>query len=172
MLSFLFVSLLCNPEALQTAQREVDTVIGKGPVTVDNINKLPYLTACLRETLRLWPPAPGSRVHGISKEDKDYPIKVGKRGYTIYKDDILQQNLLKIHRDPLVYGPDAGSFKPERMLDGNFEKLPPNAWKVSLFNFRQASVPLTDYHSSPSAMVCVLALDVPLHCRKATLRQR
>lgn len=32
-------------------------------------------------------------------------------------------------KDPKVYGNDADEFKPERMLDENFEKLPKNAYK-------------------------------------------
>ncbi|KAL6712977.1 hypothetical protein ACLMJK_009532 [Lecanora helva] len=129
LLSFLSVMLLRNPEALQTAQREVDTVIGKDTITVDHVSKLPYITACIRETLRLWPTAPGTRVGPVSRNDSDFPLHVGKKGYKVYKDDVLHTNFLKIHRDPLIYGPDAEIFKPERMLDDNFEKLPPNAWK-------------------------------------------
>ena len=37
--------------------------------------------------------------------------------------------LPKVHRDPLIYGDDAGEFKPERMEDEPFSKLPPNSWK-------------------------------------------
>jgi cytochrome P450 / NADPH-cytochrome P450 reductase len=44
-LSFAFYRLLKNPEAYQKAQKEVDEVIGKGPITVDHLSKLPYITA-------------------------------------------------------------------------------------------------------------------------------
>jgi cytochrome P450/NADPH-cytochrome P450 reductase len=38
----------------------------------------------------------------------------------------------KIQRDPAVYGEDANEFRPERMLDEHFNKLPKHAWKVRL----------------------------------------
>jgi len=37
--------------------------------------------------------------------------------------------LSKIHRDPAVYGDDFEDFKPERMYEENFERLPNGAWK-------------------------------------------
>ena len=132
MLSFVFVSLLSHPQALQKAQREVDDVIGKGPIVADHVSKLPYIIAVLRETLRLWPLIPGTRVGPVSQNDNDYPLRVGTKGYRVNKDDILHMNLLKVHHDPLVYGADAEVFRPERMLDEEFDKLPRNAWTVGL----------------------------------------
>jgi cytochrome P450/NADPH-cytochrome P450 reductase len=38
-------------------------------------------------------------------------------------------NLKIFMRDPKVWGDDGDQFKPERFLNGGFEKLPPNAWK-------------------------------------------
>ena len=131
MLSFLCICLLNNPKALQNAQGEVDKVIGKGPITVDHISRMPYITACIREALRLWPTAPGGRVSPVSQNDEDYPMHIGKKGYKVYRNDVLQINLLKVHRDPIIYGADAESFRPERMLDEAFEKLPKNSWKAS-----------------------------------------
>lgn len=44
-LSFAFYELLKHPEAYRKAQEEVDTVIGKGPITIDHMSKLPYINA-------------------------------------------------------------------------------------------------------------------------------
>ena len=100
---------------------------GDGPLTVEHTSKLPYLTACLREVLRLYPSAPGFQVVPKTQE---YPVYIGKQRYQINQGDILRANLPKIHRDPLVYGEESEDFRPERMLNGNFDKLPPNSSKV------------------------------------------
>jgi cytochrome P450/NADPH-cytochrome P450 reductase len=44
-LSFAFYRLLKNPDVYQKAQKEVDEVVGKGPITVDHLSKVPYITA-------------------------------------------------------------------------------------------------------------------------------
>ena len=49
--------------------------------------------------------------------------------YAVSKGDQIAMMIKKSHIDPNVYGEDATEFKPERMLDGKFEKLPKNAWK-------------------------------------------
>lgn len=126
MLSFLFYNLLKNPSAYQAAQREVDAVVGRGPVTVDHMSKLPYIEACLRETLRLTPTAPAFSVK-LREDGPDAVILGGK--WEVRKGQPITCLLPKLHRDPLVYGADAELFKPERMLDEPFSKLPPNSWK-------------------------------------------
>ena len=79
LLSFTFYFLLKNPEAYNKAQQEVDQVIGKGPITIDHLTKLPYLNAVLREILRLQPTAPSIGL--TAKEDTTiggkYPVKAG-----------------------------------------------------------------------------------------------
>jgi cytochrome P450/NADPH-cytochrome P450 reductase len=79
LLSFTFYYLLKNPQAYKKAQQEVDNVIGKGPITVDHLTKLPYLNAALRESLRLQPTAPS--VGLTAKEDTTiggkYAVKAG-----------------------------------------------------------------------------------------------
>ena len=123
MLSFVFYYLLKSPEAYKKAQDEVDRVVGSGSIQVDHLTKLPYITAILRETLRLQPTAPAITMHPKS----DIETLGGQ--YTVYKGEPILALLPKIHRDPAVYGEDANEWKPERMLDENFNKLPPNAWK-------------------------------------------
>lgn len=118
--------MLKNPRCYQKAQREVDDILGKEPVSLQHLSKLPYVTACLRETLRLNPTAPAFTVR--LKGDKSTVI--GGR-YEIKPGQTINCLLPKIHRDPAVYGEDAEFFKPERMLEENFQALPKNAWKVS-----------------------------------------
>ncbi|USP74599.1 uncharacterized protein yc1106_01873 [Curvularia clavata] len=125
LLSFTFYYLLKNPQAYEKAQQEVDEVIGKGPITVDHLTKVPYLNAVLRESLRLQPTAPSVGI--TAKEDTTiggkYAVKAGVPIVALFP---------MIHRDPAAYGEDAEEFRPERMLDEEFEqrnKEFPNCWK-------------------------------------------
>jgi cytochrome P450 / NADPH-cytochrome P450 reductase len=130
LLSFLFYYLLKNPSAYRAAQKEVDEVIGRGPITYAHMSKLPYIEACLRETLRLQPTAPAIGI-APHPDTKEWPVLIGGGKYQVEKEQVFVVLLSKVHRDPAVYGDDAEEFKPERMLDENFAKLPPNSWKVS-----------------------------------------
>ncbi len=47
-LSFIAYRLMANPDVQRKAQREVDEVIGNGPVKVEHISKLPYVVALMR----------------------------------------------------------------------------------------------------------------------------
>lgn len=123
MLSFLFYELLENPEAYSKAEEEVNRVCGKNAITVDHMGQLPYLEACLKETLRLHPTAPAFTVQAKSDQDLN--------GYAVKKGEYVVIMLSRLHRDPDVYGADAESFRPSRMMGESLEKLPANAWKVS-----------------------------------------
>ncbi|KAF2809760.1 cytochrome P450 [Mytilinidion resinicola] len=128
LLSFTFYNLLKNPDTFFKAQQEVDRVIGKERLTVDHLKELHYLNAVLRETLRLTPTAPGF-TRRPRDENKEDPVIIGKGDYVLEKDASVFCLLGKIQKDPKVYGEDANSFRPERMLDEAFEKLPQCAWK-------------------------------------------
>ncbi|KAF2723458.1 NADPH--cytochrome P450 reductase [Polychaeton citri CBS 116435] len=123
MLSFLFYYMLKNPEAYRKAQQEVDSVIGKESMQLEHLKKLKYIPAMLRETLRLEPTATVIFVGA-----KNGPELLGGK-YYIEPDVPLALQLSAIHRDPAVYGEDADKWKPERMLDEEFAKLPKHAWK-------------------------------------------
>lgn len=88
----------------------------------------------LRETLRLTPTAPGFS-RAVRPENTEKTVYVGSKNpestkkYAIPREQAIICLLSKIQRDPKVWGDDAEDFKPERMLDGKFEKLPKNAWK-------------------------------------------
>ncbi|EAW09509.1 bifunctional cytochrome P450/NADPH--P450 reductase [Aspergillus clavatus NRRL 1] len=129
LLSFLFYYLLKNPRAYQKAQEEVDAVIGRRKITVEDLSKLPYINAVMRETLRLRSTAPLIALHAHPEKNKEDPVTLGNGKYVLNKDEAIVIVLDKLHRDPKVYGPDAEEFRPERMLDEEFDKLPKNAWK-------------------------------------------
>lgn len=128
LLSFTIHNLIKHPETMQKARREVDEVIGTGPIKVEHMSKLPYITAVLRETLRLTPTIPGTTI-GPRPDITENPIIIGGGKYKIDPSDRFTYILSKVHSDPAVYGDDAHLFKPERMLDEHFDKLPKNAWK-------------------------------------------
>ncbi|CAF3765878.1 unnamed protein product [Rotaria socialis] len=119
LLSFTFYYLLKNPHALQKAQAEADQI---DEITIDTLPKLKYIDAVLKETLRLQPTAPAFGLR--SKEDE--AILPG--GYKVHKDERILVLLHQLQRDPKVWDRPE-EFLPERMLNGGFENLPPNAWK-------------------------------------------
>ncbi|KAI6345444.1 hypothetical protein MCOR25_011031 [Pyricularia grisea] len=122
MLCFATYYLLTHPETLARAQKEVDDVVGTGPVTASHLGKLPYLDAVFREALRLMPTAVAFYVTPYKPE-----MLGGK--YLVQPGEAVCLLLDPIHRDKAVYGPDADEWKPERMLQDEFEALPPDAWK-------------------------------------------
>ncbi|KAF9872273.1 bifunctional P-450/NADPH-P450 reductase [Colletotrichum karsti] len=125
LLSFAFHNLLKKPAAYRKAQQEVDEVVGTGPITIDHMSKLPYLTAVLRETLRL-----SATIPAFGVEAKEDTLLAGK--YAVKKGEPLGVLLGRSHLDPIVYGDTANEFDPQRMLDENFERLQkefPNSWK-------------------------------------------
>ncbi|KAI8253235.1 Bifunctional cytochrome P450/NADPH--P450 reductase [Colletotrichum sp. SAR 10_77] len=124
LLSFAFYFLLANPDKMAKARMEVDSILKAGePMTLKHLQKLPYLDAVLKETIRLHAPAPGFHLRPL----KDGEVLGDK--YVVNKEDPIVIVLHQLHRDPAVWGDDAEEFKPERMHRDGFNKLPPNSWK-------------------------------------------
>lgn len=121
-LSFMWYQLLKNPEAFHKAQQQVDEVVGNDIVSLDHIPKLPYIDACIKETLRL-----NSPITGFGVSPKQETLLAGK--YKIEATDAMSVNLQGLHHDPAVWGEDHNEFRPERFLNGGFQALPPNSWK-------------------------------------------
>ncbi|KAI8549777.1 hypothetical protein RHMOL_Rhmol06G0051700 [Rhododendron molle] len=101
--------LMNNRHVLKKAQEELELHVGKErQVEVSDINKLFYLQAVIKETLRLYP---GSQLSGPRDLTEDCTID----GYYIPKGTRLIQNLWKIQRDPKIWA-DPLEFRPERFL--------------------------------------------------------
>jgi len=101
--------LLRNPLILEKSKEELDTQVGKDRcVREPDIDKLVYLQAIVKETLRLYPAGPLSAPREFSEN-----CSLG--GYDVRKGTRLILNLWKIHTDPNVWS-DPLEFKPERFL--------------------------------------------------------
>ncbi|KAI1291550.1 cytochrome P450 [Xylaria venustula] len=121
-LSFLFYNLLKNPETYHKAQQEVDRVLGDGVLKPEHLTQFKYIEACIRETMRIT-----STITILNIAAIEDTVIGGK--YRVTTDDTLVCNVRGMHHDRRVWGEDADVFRPDRLLDGKWEKLPPNAWK-------------------------------------------
>ncbi|KAI0792995.1 cytochrome P450 [Irpex lacteus] len=113
------LAMLHYPEVMRKAQSELDAVVGRDRApTFEDVPKLPYLGAMVKETLRWRPVAPLGIAHA-SIEDDYY------EGYFIPKDTVIVPNIWSMNRDPALY-PDFENYRPERFLDetGQHEIVP------------------------------------------------
>lgn len=104
------------------AQQQVDEVVGDNVLTLDMLPKLTYLDAVIKETLRLSNP-----IGAINVTATQDTVIGGK--YFVPNETGITVVLKYLHRDRKVWGDDVDEFRPERMLDGGFQALPPNSWK-------------------------------------------
>ncbi|KAK8445864.1 hypothetical protein SEVIR_9G399900v4 [Setaria viridis] len=112
--------LLRNPEVMAKATEELDSVVGHGRllVTEEDIPKLPYLEAVVKETFRLHPVTP-LLAPRLSREDAS--STGGGGGYDIPAGTLVFVNIWTIGRDPAVWGRAAEEFRPERFVGSSVD---------------------------------------------------
>ncbi|OCL10020.1 cytochrome P450, partial [Glonium stellatum] len=108
--------IVANPTILKKARQEIDDADAAGklsaPVKYEEVRQhLPYFTACIKEGLRLHPPAPNIFTRLVGKEGKTID------GHFIPPGTEITSHAYIVHRDPDVYAPDPESFRPERWLE-------------------------------------------------------
>lgn len=116
--------LLRHPDKLAKLRQELGEVVGKNtPVQESHLPSLPYLHACMKETLRLHPPVTFLLPHRATETCQIM-------GYTVPKGCQLMVNTYAIGRDPKTWH-DPLEFCPERFIgsevdyQGNdFEYIP------------------------------------------------
>jgi len=105
--------LVENPEILSKVQQEMDDVLGTGTqFRHEDVEKLPYLQAVVKEGLRLHRAIPMLLPHA-TRED----TTLG--GYDIPKDTSTSVNLWGLARNPEIF-PDPFAVKPERFLNTDY----------------------------------------------------
>ena len=118
--------LLKNPACIAKARKEIDSVIGDGEFTHDHLEKLPYCTAIVRETMRLSAAAPGFNIEPLPGTQG--PVLLGGGKYQVPPKQTMIILLHGVNRDPDVFA-DPNAFEPERMVGDAFDKLPEGAKK-------------------------------------------
>ncbi|KAI1144904.1 cytochrome P450 [Nemania diffusa] len=103
-------AMILHPEIQKKAQKEIDTAFGDSLPSLDGGMEgamgLPYLQACVKETLRWLPAAPLGLPHCVTQDDEYL-------GYKIPKGATVLLNIWGIHRDPDRY-PQPDVFDPTR----------------------------------------------------------
>ncbi|KAL6865291.1 hypothetical protein ACP4OV_016442 [Aristida adscensionis] len=103
------VRLLCHPEKMEKVSAEVAARLGPNDfVQESDLDKLPYLHAVIKETLRLHPAVPL-----IPREVVEDGVSLG--GYAVPVGTAVVVNLWAIGRDPRVWD-QPEEFMPERFL--------------------------------------------------------
>ena len=104
-LTWTWALLLQHPDVLTTLKNEVRETLNGAPVTVDALEQMPYLGQVVKETLRLYPPAPG---FGRTPTE---PFSLNGAEYK--PGDVLMFSIYALHRQAEFY-PQPDSFRPER----------------------------------------------------------
>ena len=125
LLTFATYFLLKHPDVLARAYDEVDAVLGDNLAaspTIEQLAQLRYLNQILKESLRLWPTAPGFTRYAY--EDTllggRYPVRARQPILTL---------LPALHRDPAVWGDNAVEFDPDHFTPERERSLPAHAYK-------------------------------------------
>ena len=112
--------LLKNPKCLATLRSELDAVLDQDDVVApyDKIKHLPYLRACLDESLRIYPPT----TFGL-------PRRTPKEGAPILGDYVAGNTSVSMtsfvaHRNEQVF-PEPEVYRPERWLEEGGKELQP-----------------------------------------------
>ena len=120
-----------NAPVAAALRAELDAVLGGAPgraVTVGDLGSLPYTTAVVAETLRLFPPAWAMGRRVLSEVVVD--------GWTLPSGSLAIASQYVLHRDPGSWA-DPQSFVPGRWLDaaGGFDQAAPGQPRGAWFPF-------------------------------------
>jgi cytochrome P450 len=125
--------LLRDPANMRRLQAEVRNAFATmEDIRSERLLQLPFLNACVQETLRLLPPANGKTAQRTAPKCTiaDTHIPAGT---------LVSSDIYTIQRSPL-YWADASSFRPERWIDNGpgspYEKDIRAAWRPFLIGTR------------------------------------
>lgn len=111
-LEWALLHLVSDQNIQEKLYKEIVDCVGKdGVITEDNVEKMPYLGAIVKETFRRHPPSHFVLSHAATKD-----TQLG--GYTIPSDAYVEFYTAWLTEDPSLWK-DPGEFRPERFLTGD-----------------------------------------------------
>jgi cytochrome P450 len=117
-LAWTFYLMALYPEVDARLAAEVEQ-LGDQRATVEDLDRLVYTNAVLKESMRLYPPV------WMTARETVKECEIG--GYRVAKGVSLALSPWVPHRDPRWFA-DPEAFRPERWLDGSLEGLPKFAY--------------------------------------------
>ncbi|KAJ8356538.1 hypothetical protein SKAU_G00193320 [Synaphobranchus kaupii] len=109
-IAFTLMELGRTPEIVAKLRKEVDDVIGsKQEIEYEDLGKLTYLSQVLKESLRLYPPAPGTS-RWVAEDIVLDGIHI-PGGVVVFVDSYVSGRLDTLFKDPLRFDPDR--FHPD-----------------------------------------------------------
>lgn len=119
-LAWTLLLLTSHPEVLARAVEEVKRVVGERPLNVEDLEQLVYLGWVIKESLRLFTPAPwNGRILTQDTEIGDFTVPSGAEVlFSIYE----------THRIPEIFA------EPQRFLPERWEHLTPSPFEYSPFS--------------------------------------
>ncbi|CAG2179113.1 unnamed protein product, partial [Oppiella nova] len=115
LLSFLFYNLAVNEKCQQKLYEEVNGLDGK--YDYESVSKMPYLEACIAETLRLQPPLPVTHRHASQEYILGNILTIPKGMMVIF-------DIYALHHNSEYY-PNPEVWDPERFMPENRDQLTP-----------------------------------------------
>eukprot|EP01065_Artemidia_motanka_P040797 TRINITY_DN5184_c0_g2_i1.p1 TRINITY_DN5184_c0_g2~~TRINITY_DN5184_c0_g2_i1.p1 ORF type:complete len:589 (+),score=198.43 TRINITY_DN5184_c0_g2_i1:81-1847(+) len=116
-MTWMVFELAKNPAVQRRLQAEVDALAAAlrkegRELAYEDLPRMPYLTRCITETLRLWPAVPNGTYRELEHDDWVH----GENGERVHlpKGTFVQLLNWSRHRNPALWGPDVDTYNPDR----------------------------------------------------------
>lgn len=113
--------VITTPRVYFSLQAEIDAAVREGrissPVVTDGeARALPYLTAVIKEGLRIWPPGTGLVAKQVPPEGDTI------NGVFLPGGTDIGINMWAVLRNSEIFGEDADAFRPDRWIEASPEE--------------------------------------------------
>ncbi|PWN17994.1 cytochrome P450 [Microstroma glucosiphilum] len=140
-LSWFFIELFAHPEHVQPILDEIALLFPSSAtdtstpnyLAYDDLRQLPYMQACLAESIRLHPPVPKNSKSAL-QDDVIVPLNSAGTSTTpppvkVFKGEMVAWSDWVLARLPTVWGEDCAEYKPSRFLLA--DESGPGGWRFN-----------------------------------------